>query len=215
MKRGALRIPPEATTRLLNSLKPSPPVEEDEGALRRAEEDGMDVDSQLQPQAGTSTDTGEQKQEVTGIQLYDGSKSPVCFPPSPVPPRFLKVLGLCVWLESHRHEYSGNWVSPPRHLKPPRSRVDGNSGQRMPLYISGTYRLALRMHPQSHHSHFHTSPTKTNGISPVWIGAQMGNSWRPARLMGVCDCAHHLQNSTWEMISSRLVYNTSIVRTSG
>ena len=80
MKRGALRIPPEATTRLLNSLKPSPPVEEDEGAPRRAEEDGMDVDSQLQPQAGTSTDTGERKQEVTGIQLYDGSKSPVCSP---------------------------------------------------------------------------------------------------------------------------------------
>ena len=83
VKHAVLRIPPGATTRLLNSLKPSPPVEEDEGTPRRAEEDGMDVDPQPQPQAGTSTDTSEQKHEVPGVQLYDGSKSSVRYLPSP------------------------------------------------------------------------------------------------------------------------------------
>jgi len=35
----------------------------------------------------------------------------------------------------------------------------------------------------------------------------MGNSWLPVRLMGICGCAHHLQNFIWEMLSSRLVDN--------
>jgi len=84
MKPAVLRIPPESTTRLLNSLKFAPPVEEDEGTPRRAEEDGMDVDSQLQPQAGTSTDPSEQNHEISGVQFYDGSKSPVRYFPSTV-----------------------------------------------------------------------------------------------------------------------------------
>ena len=69
-KPAALRIPPESTTRLLNSFKPVPQVEGDEGTPRRAEE-GMDVDFQAQ----TSADI--QKDEVPGVQLYDGSKSAV------------------------------------------------------------------------------------------------------------------------------------------
>ena len=88
MKHGVLRMPPGATTRLLNSLKPPPPVEEDRGTPRRAEEDGMDVDPQTQPQAGTSTDTREQKHGVPGVQLYDGSKSSVRDPPPQAPPHF-------------------------------------------------------------------------------------------------------------------------------
>ena len=87
MKPAALRIPPESTARLLNSLKPVPPFEEDEGTPRRVEEDGMDVDSQAETHAVTSTDT----REVPGVQLYDGSKSAVCNPRFPIPPRcFLK-----------------------------------------------------------------------------------------------------------------------------
>lgn len=72
-KPAALRIPPESTTRLLNSFRPAPQTEEDEGTPRRVEEDGMDVDSQAQAQA----DTREQIDEVPGVQLYDGSKSAV------------------------------------------------------------------------------------------------------------------------------------------
>ena len=131
MKRSVLRIPPEATTRLLNSLKPSPPVEEDNGTPRRAEEDGMDVDSQSQPQAGTSTDTGEQKHEAPGVQLYDGLKSSVCYLLPLAMPRVLIEPGLHVWLEPNKHEYSGNWVSPLGHLKSPGSRIDNSAGQRM------------------------------------------------------------------------------------
>ena len=94
MKPAALRIPPESTTRLLNSLRPAPPVEEDEGTPRRAEEDGMDVDSQAEPQ--TETDTREQKHEVPGVQLCDCSKYAVCYL-SPVPPRLSKrSRSLCV-----------------------------------------------------------------------------------------------------------------------
>lgn len=85
---AALRIPPESTSRLLNSLRLAQPVEEDEGTPRRGEEEGMDVDSQTEPQAGTSTDAREQQLEVPGVQLYDGSKSAVCYHSSPVPPRF-------------------------------------------------------------------------------------------------------------------------------
>ena len=207
MKRSVLRIPPEATTRLLNSLKPSPPVEEDEGTPRRVEEDGMDVDSQPQARAGTSTDTGEQKHELPGVQLYDGSKSSVCYFSLQRHPVFLTELGLCVWLESNEHERSGNWVSP-RRLKPLKSIIDDDTGRRMHWYISGTYHLARKIRPRSRRLHFHTSPTKTNGISPVWTGAQTGNSWLPARLMDTCDCARHLRSFTWEMFSSRSVYDT-------
>ncbi|KAF9654443.1 WD40 repeat-like protein [Thelephora ganbajun] len=77
MKPAALRIPPESTARLLNGLKQAPPAEEDEGTPRRVEEDGMDIDSQAQLQAGTSINTQEQNHEVPGVQLYDGSKSAV------------------------------------------------------------------------------------------------------------------------------------------
>lgn len=76
-KPAALRIPPESTTRLLNSFKPAQHVEEDEGTPRRGEEDGMDIDSQVQAQVGTSTDAREQMDGVPGVQLYDGSKSAV------------------------------------------------------------------------------------------------------------------------------------------
>ena len=37
----------------------------------------MDVDSRAQAQAETSTDIREQAEEVTGVQLYDNSKSAV------------------------------------------------------------------------------------------------------------------------------------------
>ena len=84
IKSGTPRIPPESTT------KPAPPVEDDdEGTPRRVEEDGMDVDSQAEAQAETSADSREQKHEVPGVQLYDGSKSTVCYPSSLVLPRFL------------------------------------------------------------------------------------------------------------------------------
>ena len=82
MKPAALRIPPESTTRLLNRFKPTPQVEEDEKTPRRVEEDGMDVDSRAQAQAETSTDIREQAEEVTGVQLYDNSKSAVRHLPS-------------------------------------------------------------------------------------------------------------------------------------
>jgi len=75
----------------------------------------------------------------------------------------LKNLGLCLRLEPNKHEHSGNWVSLPQHPKPP-SRTDDDSEQRMRSSISGTYRLALEKRPRSHHSHFRTSLTKTNGI---------------------------------------------------
>jgi len=163
VKHGVLRIPPGATTRLLNSLKPSPPVEEDEGTPRRAEDDGMDVDPQPQPQAGTSTDTNEQKHEVPGVQLYDDSKSSVCYSPSHNRFVLLKGVGLCLRLESNKHEYSGNRVRLPRHPKLPR-RTDDDPGQRMRWYISGTYRLVLWIRPRSRRSHFRTSLTKINGI---------------------------------------------------
>jgi len=123
---------------------------------------------------------------------------------SPLRDRFvlLKELGLCVRLEPNKHEYSGNWVSPPRHLKPPR-KIDDGPGQRMRWYISGTYHLALGTRPRSRRSHSHTFLTKTNGISPVWTGAQMGNSWLPVRLTGICDCARQPQSFIWETLSSR------------
>ena len=76
-KPAALRIPPESTARLLNSFRPAPQVEEDGGTPRRAEEDGMDVDTRAQPHAGPSGDTHEETQEVPGVQLYDGPKSTV------------------------------------------------------------------------------------------------------------------------------------------
>jgi hypothetical protein len=83
-KPAALRIPPESTTRLLNSFKPAPQVEEDEGTPKRAEEDGMDVDSQAQTQAETLADIREQKDEVPGVQLYGSSKYTVRHLPSSV-----------------------------------------------------------------------------------------------------------------------------------
>lgn len=93
----ALRIPPESTTRLLNSLKLTPSVEEDEGTPRRVEEEGMDVDSQADLHAVTSTDTREQKHEVPGVKLYDGSKSAVCYLPSLMPLLFFpeRIRSLC------------------------------------------------------------------------------------------------------------------------
>jgi transducin (beta)-like 1 len=87
-KPAALRIPPEATTRLLNPFIPASQVEEGEGTPRRVEEDGMDVDSQAQHQAGTSTDTREQKDEAPGVRLYDGSKAAVWCPPPSILARF-------------------------------------------------------------------------------------------------------------------------------
>ena len=133
VKPAALRIPPESTMRLLNSSRMAPLADDDddEGTPRRVEEEGMDVDSQAEAQAETSADTREQGHEVPGVQLHDGSKSAVCYLTSPVPPRFfLKDSGLCVWLESNKHEHSGNWVGPPRHYEPPRSRTDVRVGQR-------------------------------------------------------------------------------------
>ena len=87
-KPAALRIPPESTARLLNSFKPAIRVDEDEGTPKRGEEEGMDVDSQAQAQAEMSADTGEQKDEVPGVQLYDGSKSTVRYLLSSVLLRF-------------------------------------------------------------------------------------------------------------------------------
>ena len=125
----------------------------------------------------------------------------------------LNELGLCVRLESNKHEYSGNWVG----LLTPKTarRTDGDTGQRMRWYISGTCHLAPGIRPRLHQSRFRTSPTKTNEISPAWTGAQMGNSWLPVRLMGICGCALHLQSFIWEMLSSRSVANTRMVRASG
>lgn len=102
-KPAALRIPPESTTRLLNSFKPAQHVEEDEGTPRRGEEDGMDIDSQVQAQVGTSTDAREQMDGVPGVQLYDGSKSAVRHLLFGAGSVFLKGLGLRVWLESDEH----------------------------------------------------------------------------------------------------------------
>lgn len=111
-KPAALRIPPESTMRLLNSFKPTPQVGDDERTPRRVEEDGMDVDSQARAQAETSVDIREQKDEVPGVQLYDGSKSAVRHLPSSTFVRFfMKGPGFCVWMESNKYEYSGNWVS--------------------------------------------------------------------------------------------------------
>lgn len=55
----------------------------------------MDVDSQTQAQAEISADNRE---EVLGVQLYDGSKSTVRHLPSSVPARFFseRARSLCV-----------------------------------------------------------------------------------------------------------------------
>lgn len=162
MKPAALRIPPESTTRLLNSLRPVPPVnDDDEGTPRRAEEDGMDVDSQAEAQAEMSADTREQ--EVPGVQLHDGSKSAVRYLSSLAPSRFfLRDSGLRVWLEPNKHEHTGNWVGPPRYREPLGGRTDVRAGQRTLWCTSGTYHPAPRTHPRLPPSHFRTSPTKTS-----------------------------------------------------
>ena len=108
MKPAALAIPPDSTARLLSSSRPAPPAEEDIETLRRAEEEGMDVDSQAEPQAETSTDVREQ--DVPGVQLYDGSKSTVRRLSSKYRLVLLKESGLCMRLESNEREYLGNWV---------------------------------------------------------------------------------------------------------
>ena len=95
-----LRIPLESTARLLNNFRPAPQAEGDEGTLRRAEEDGVDVDARAQPHAGPSGDAREQTLDVPRVQLYDGSKSAVrylLFQPRLVPlkrTRFLYVAGV-------------------------------------------------------------------------------------------------------------------------
>ena len=90
VKPAALRIPPESTTRLLNSSRLAlPVVDNNEGTPRRVEEYEMemDVDSQAEAQGETSRDTREQKHEVPGVQLHDGSKSAVCYLSPPALPR--------------------------------------------------------------------------------------------------------------------------------
>jgi transducin (beta)-like 1 len=81
-KHTALRIPPESTARLLNSFRPASQIEDDEGTPKRAEEEGMDVDSQAQAQAETSTDIREQSDEVPGVQVYDSKSAVRSFPSS-------------------------------------------------------------------------------------------------------------------------------------
>jgi hypothetical protein len=114
-KPAALRIPPDSTTRLLNSFKSATQADEVDESQRKGEEDGMDVDSQAQAQAGVSTD--EQMDEDSGIQLYDGSKSPVRWPSPRYWPVSLKGPGLRLQLESNKHKYPCDRVSPYSHVE--------------------------------------------------------------------------------------------------